>query len=466
MMSNLTIKNPQRRRGITSTMAMLFLILFSTLALGFFATVTNSVEIARNDQRTAKALLAAESGVQFMRYHLANVDIPPASSGAMAALCSDLKARLEGTSNLGANHVTLDGNTIYIPGETGAYITTDSTDNSGFTAVITDHGDNIVCTVTGKSGAVTTYTSTKAVSLDFTRQPIATSVFDYAVASKGRVVMSKGKLGGVTGVSSDSIATIMSAKTTSPAMSVSGGTVGGDINVVGSKSNASVTGGSVGGSSNNADIIANHTHVVADPEFPTFDTTVFAGYATATYGGATGGTLKNVRIPRNTNPRFTGNVTIQGILYIESPNTVTFRGNSTLQGFIVFENAGTVAQNVIDMSGNFSQGTLPASAEFDPLRTTTGIAILAPTTAMTTSGSTDSLVRGNIILGTFANGGSADLQIDQGTLMTLDTSGSASATFNAKTVKFTATGKNNQPSQGVVYDSKYVPVGGSYRELN
>src|SRR6185295_18101068 len=119
---------------------------------------------------------------------------------------------------------------------------------------------------------------------------------------------------------------IMSEKGTSPALSVSGGTIGGDLNVIGSGL-ASVTGGSVGGSSNVTDILANHTHVVADPNFPVFDTTVFAGYATTTYGGATGGTLKNVRIPKNTNPRFTGNATIQGILYIESPNTVTFRGN-------------------------------------------------------------------------------------------------------------------------------------------
>ena len=43
----------KRRQGITSAMAMLFLTLFATLALGFFASVTTSVEIARNDQRNA-----------------------------------------------------------------------------------------------------------------------------------------------------------------------------------------------------------------------------------------------------------------------------------------------------------------------------------------------------------------------------------------------------------------------------
>src|SRR5205809_389468 len=124
-----------RRRGITSAMAMLYLTLFATLSLGFYASITTSVQVARNDQRNAEA---------------------------------------------------------------GSYIKTDSSDNSGFNAVITDHGGNIVCTVTGRSGLNATSVASKGVSLDFKRQQIATSVFDYAVASKGKVYMRKGTLGGVT----------------------------------------------------------------------------------------------------------------------------------------------------------------------------------------------------------------------------------------------------------------------------
>jgi Tfp pilus assembly protein PilX len=114
------VRNARQRLGITSAMAMLFLTLFSTLALGFFASVTMSVEIARNDQRAAKALLAAESGVQFMRYHLANVTIPPASATAMSDLCSDLQARLESSGNLGSNHVTLKGTLMTLDTTTSA----------------------------------------------------------------------------------------------------------------------------------------------------------------------------------------------------------------------------------------------------------------------------------------------------------------------------------------------------------
>jgi hypothetical protein len=118
------------------------------------------------------------------------------------------------------------------------------------------------------------------------------------------------------------------------------------------------------------------------------------------------------------------------------------------------------------MSGNFTWGALPSGAQFDSLRSTTGIAILAPTASMTTSGSVDSTLKGNVILGKFNNGGSADMTIDQGTLMTLDNGAAASATFNGKTVKFKATGKNNQPSQGMSYSQKYTPVAGSFQELD
>src|SRR5438552_15863237 len=100
MKTNLQNRRIVRRRGITSAMAMLYLTLFATLSLGFYASVTTSVQIAKNDLRTAKALLAAESGVQFMRYHLANVDLASNSPDPMAELCDDLKARLEGSSNL------------------------------------------------------------------------------------------------------------------------------------------------------------------------------------------------------------------------------------------------------------------------------------------------------------------------------------------------------------------------------
>jgi hypothetical protein len=128
----------------------------------------------------------------------------------------------------------------------------------------------------------------------------------------------------------------MSAKDVPGALTADGGTVGGDLNVVTSLNRASPSGGvSVGGTSIVTQIYTQHTHVVGTPDFPAFDTSVFAQYATNTYGGATGGTLANIRVPPNTNPKFTGNVTIRGILYVQSPNTVEFQATPS-PGFIVF----------------------------------------------------------------------------------------------------------------------------------
>src|SRR6476661_3519037 len=92
---------PPRRRGIASVLAMLFLILFSVLAIAFFASSTMSAQISRNEKVAAEAQLAAESGMQFMRYQLGCIDIPTNTSNAnlFAAVSSELGRLLNGTTN-------------------------------------------------------------------------------------------------------------------------------------------------------------------------------------------------------------------------------------------------------------------------------------------------------------------------------------------------------------------------------
>jgi hypothetical protein len=457
----------RRRRGITSVLAMLFLVLIATLALGFYSTVTTSTSIAGNDRRTAKALMSAESGLQFMRYQLAKVTIPPSTSTAnlLQELYDDLSVSDDILGNLqsGAT-IVKSGNTILIPAESNKMILTNATENNGFRIVITDVGSvgEVVCTVTGMSGA--NIVSTKGVRLDFSRQPIETAVFDYGVAARGRVVIQKGTVGGVSGISADTIANIMSARGNSGSLAISGGTVGGNLGVLDSKSNATITGGTVHGTSNLTNIYNNYLQVVAEPEFPVIDTTAFAAYATNPYvAGST--TISNVRIPANTNPNFTGNMNIQGILYVESPNKITFQGNTTLAGFIVVEGTNDSTANTITMSGNFSVANVPADSQFDSVRAITGVAVVAPTTKLTMTGSADSQFRGNIIVGKFNNAGSADIQIDKGSIVGMDTIGDA-VVLNGKTVRFTSTGKDNQPSAGVTYTEKFTPSKGSYLELN
>src|SRR5437868_1815352 len=96
-----------RRQGFAAVLSMLFLVLFSTLALGFYATTSSTVQISANDQHVALAQQAAETGMDFMRYQLAHVAIAPGTpaSGVMTELYNDLSANLNGTRNLASDSV-------------------------------------------------------------------------------------------------------------------------------------------------------------------------------------------------------------------------------------------------------------------------------------------------------------------------------------------------------------------------
>jgi hypothetical protein len=441
----------------------MFMGMFSALAVGFYAATTTAVQVASNDQQSAFAQTASESGMDFMRFQLAQVKIPPGTpaNAIMSTLYAQLAANMNGTRNMGTDVVGLSGNVIRIPADTTHFIKLDPAGLAGFTITITAWGSDVVVKAAGHYGA--TASVGRAISMDFTTKFLPTTVYDFAVASQGQVVVSKGTVGGTVGVGS-SIATIMSDQPIPSAVTITGGAVGGDINLV-TGGAAVVTGGSVGGTSNAAVIAAQHEHIVDPaPEFPTVDTTVFAAYATNTY--VSGAAIQqNIVIPAGTNPKFNSGDTVQGIMYVKSPNVVTFRGDFNLAGFIVFENAGSTAVNSLDFRGNVTQSPLPPGATFDAVRTASGVSILAPTAAVTMSGSTDSRSNGSIIVGTFNFGGAANLVMNAGTLMTLSSGPNSMVINGTKNILFSATAKFNQPSAGVSYTSYFSPKPITYQEI-
>ncbi len=451
------------RSGMTSVLAMLYLVLFSTLAIGFYAATNTQSQVVGNDERVARASLACESGMELLRYQLGLVWIPPEPlppDQIINELYADLQSQLKDTGNMDGLDIALVGNTIQIPAD-GGTVRLDDTGHMRFRATITDWAGEIVVKIDGINGTTST---ARAITMDYTRANHPTTVFDHAVASKGQIWMKKGAVTAVTGVD-PRIATMMSAlpgDAANPSFKVTGGLVGGDISII-EEGYVQVTGGSVGGSSIPATILSDHVSVVEPPEFPTITTDVFIPYATNPYV-PNEKTQQNIRIPANTNPKFNGGDTVQGIMYIESPNEVTFNGNFNLQGFIVFENSGDSGSNVLDFKGNVSQSPLPASSEFDALRSTSGVSILAPTAYVHMSGSTDSYLRGSVIVGRLGYDGSADIQIDQGTLMTYDETAN-SAVFDGKSIKFTATGQNTTPTIGMTYSTYYEPKPVTYQEV-
>ena len=70
------------RRGVASVLAMLFLVLFSALALGFYVSADISTQVVHNDVRGGEAMLAAESGLNCMTYHLARARLPVSTTSA------------------------------------------------------------------------------------------------------------------------------------------------------------------------------------------------------------------------------------------------------------------------------------------------------------------------------------------------------------------------------------------------
>lgn len=444
-----------QRRGMASVLAMLFLILFSALALGFFASATMSAQVSRNERRGFEAQLAAESGLQFMRYQLARLTVPPGTADAQmpAEIQADLVALLQGTLNLGDAQVTRSGATVSVP-------TIALENDRSFSATVYWSTPTARLTVTGTSGAGPGAV-TRSLSTDFNLQSRTGSILGYGIASKGPVTVKSSAATKVLGTP-DLAGSILSAHTGATAITTGNGTIDGDLAVTVAKSQVSLGGGSVGGSTGAGDVLANHVSVVPTPEFPVVKTDAFAALAVNAYDSKKGH-QKNVRVPPNTNPRFNGGDVIDGVLYIESPNRVTFRGHAQVNGVIVFQGTGNPGVNSLDFRGNVQPGSIPAGAEFDAVRAAAqGLAIVAPTASVTMSGSTDGYLDGSLIAYSLDLGGSADLWFSKGSIVTV---GPDATKVQGKTVNFTGTGADNPPKTGLTFSGSLRPDPGTYREL-
>lgn len=446
---------------MTSLLAMLYLVLISALALGFYASTTMSSQISNNDERVARASLASESGMDFMRRQLAKVRIPAntAPTSVINALYSNLSTQLNGTSNLNGGSISRNGNTIYIPAS--GSIKLDNQNLSSFSVTITDWAGEIVVKSQGHFG---TASSSRAITMDFTRQQRNGTVFDNAVVSAGQIKVTKGDLTSAPGIDPGIVAMMSALDSTSPpAISMSGGSIGGKLTIL-DTAGISVTGGTVHGDSTPSVILANDvTTTDTAPEFPTFDPTVFRNYAGNVWVNKAK-VQNNIYIPPNSNPQFNGGDTVQGIMYIDTPNKVTFNGDFNLKGFIVMA-SGASTTDSLTFSGNLTMSPLPNQPQFDSLRSISGIAIMAPNAAISMSGSSGGNIKGSVIGQTYEWNGASDLLIDQGTIMTMSPAAPSAYFHSSKSIKWTATGSSNPPSSGVSYSQYFLPKPSSYQEV-
>jgi cytoskeletal protein CcmA (bactofilin family) len=453
-----------RRRGFASVIAMLYVVLFSVLALGFFAAMTMSAQVARNQRNVEDAMLPLDSGMQFMRYQfsLLNISASTPTSSLLSTVETQLAQNLNGQSNMNGDVVALNNGTINIPGNTSHYISLDPNLPKAFRADITQSGTFLVMKVTA-FGADSTVT--RAAQIQYTTAPRASAIFDYGVAAKGPIAMSGNVK--IQGATNPAMGSVLSATVSSNPLSITGnGSISGDFSYTNSGGTPTYGTGTIAGYTSTNLNFLQHVHSgVTAPPFPSIDTSAYAQYATSTFSGGTSNvTLTNAIIPPNTNPSFSGNSVIQGVLYVQSPNKVSFSGNLTITGCIVVANNPTGSANTLNFSGNVhaaSISTLPANSTFPAgERALTGAFLLAPDFAVTFSGNFGT-IGGSMIADSFNFSGNAGGTVNGSVVALKDTSLVLSGNSD---IIIASTGTTNYPT-GVSFGNDYVPVPGSYLEL-
>ena len=145
--------------------------------------------------------------------------------------------------------------------------------------------------------------------------------------------------------------------------------------------------GTIAGTPMDDPSVWDHVHIGEGvPNFPEVDTSAFEGFATNIVDAdtITSGDKKftNIRIKAGTNPTFANGAKLDGVVFIEQPNQVTFAEGTTITGVICTDGTSTLSKdNQIKFELNthsYGVDALPDTAEFHELRQMTGSFILAP----------------------------------------------------------------------------------------
>lgn len=363
------------RRGMALFVALLFVAIFSSFGLAILTMSSRNMHVANNHSQAGRALESALSGMEVMNYWMTKVSIPggTADDERLNAVATDLAA-----------------NDIALGSENP--VTLDSSDPKSFYAhQLESVDDNTFCLkVTGQAGGLQ-----RTVAINYNMEPNTNNIFKYGVATKGPLHLSGNILLDGTNIAVESDVYIASENNDNVLSIIGNSQIAGDVQVTNPDAIVFLQGGQAGigtdadgnqvtGEAESQDYIKKG---VAPVEFPAPNAGHFEQYVTGdTIDAATDltvvTTFENVRIAPNTNPFFT-DVNINGIMFIESPNIVTFAGNCNITGLIigdgdVNDDSGT---NQLIFQGNVQNASvadLPLESQFDGLREETGTFLMAP----------------------------------------------------------------------------------------
>jgi hypothetical protein len=364
------------RSGSAFTIALIFLVMFGALAAALAALSANNIQIADNLKRSNGARAAAESGMEITHYWLGRIKIPSSTPPAdyLSTIITLLRNDLE--ASLATNMVVQNNGTI-------ENVTLDSTRGTSFSAQLqTDPTDPsmLLVSLTGVKRGLS-----RTIRVGFRVEPYEHPIFNYGMATKGAIFFPRNPT--LTGATLNWEADVYVDTLDMIAIDIGGNAnFDGNFTLRNPAAQFSYAGDLQIAGDHGQTAIENHVVFGAPPvDFPTPDVQTFAGCVNesavnwATINLSKGVTLTNARIPANTNPTFGGSVTINGILWIDSPNVVTFGANCQLNGVIVGDGCiGSTGGNQINFVGNFGTGPYPQGADFAALQSLVGTSIVAP----------------------------------------------------------------------------------------
>jgi hypothetical protein len=354
--------------------------------------VDTGAQITQNHHKSNLAFVAAESGLETLRYWLDGIYLPgtvQANQRLNFVYTYLQNLNNDGHSNLvpalnGTDHISISNVTI-ANGQT-------------FSASISKINDEILrLDVTGHNGPVS-----RTIRVNYIFSERGNTVFDFGVATKGPLEMT-GNIE-LEGANINVEASVyIEAQNEDTALSLTGKCeIAGNVSIVDPCAAVAVSNSSsIGGDKGSAAM--NHVIQPVPPaEFPVPNPGLFEQYVgvgaehIVTSGSSSNITLENVRIPAGVNPTFSGNVTIRGIVFIEQPNVVTFTGNTTITGIIagdgdLADNSGTNQVNIIGSVVSNPVTDLPAESQFAQLRDETGTFMVTPGFSVSFGGNFDTL---------------------------------------------------------------------------
>jgi Tfp pilus assembly protein PilX len=477
------------KRGTATVVALIYMVLLTTLAAGFGSLVVTSTQVSKNDQAAARAQAAAEAGLQVFKNYMTQVSVPGStpSANVIDTIGTSLQTLAAAATDAGGHTFTVNWSTTTVNGGThdsiiyfpySSYIQLYPNATDGFSVTIMP---------TYTSGALSLLTVSIVGTNNINSPTIQRQInvdFNYTAGSAGSPTVWGGfasngvySLGGISFTGGGSIAVASGTPTTAGAISsalTSGASVtlggsttvagkvfyAGNISQVAGLGNNTINGvnrstyySSIPYNANDnysdpVSWLANNFQLYVPTPPPTFSTDAFNALLPANvyWTPSSGGTYTNIRIKAGSgtvakplNISGNGTLDLEGLVIIESPNVVNFGGGTNTFNctFVMLTNTTGATTDSISFGGQTKFGPMaaaPAPPATDPLasvRSASDYAVLAPTASVSLTASTSSTnFVGSIIGYTVLLNGASNVAIQNGTVMAL----CPSATFNGNSV--------------------------------